>query len=83
MSKIDYKLCCLYNSEYGKCGSFLRDRVEKEGIVRTPPLPLGGGWAFFWHFSLGGAWKIFKGHVGVPHTGGGEFFAVGVQILVP
>ena len=48
------------------------------------PLPLGGGgWAFFWHFSLGGAWKIFKGHVGVPHTGGGEFFAVGVQILVP
>ena len=33
MSKIDYKLCCLYNSEYGKCGSFLRDRVEKEGLV--------------------------------------------------
>ena len=51
-------------------------------IVRTPPT-IRGGWAFFWHFSLGGAWKIFRGHVGVPHTGGGEFFAVGVQMIVP
>ena len=33
MSGINYKLCCLYNSDYGKCGPFLRNRIEKEGLV--------------------------------------------------
>ena len=31
--KVDYKSCCLYNGNHGSCGPFLRDKIEKEGVV--------------------------------------------------
>ena len=32
-NKINYKLCCLYDKTTQTCGPYVRDRLEKSGLV--------------------------------------------------